>query len=244
MNTSAAAPAPRRQGARTPSTPSDFTSRQPNGRKPSGYGLPSHVEQRLAARIQRGDIAARNELVNANLGLVIKFAERYQGCGLPLDDLVQAGNLGLIDAAERFRPLKFGRFSTYAIWWVRRAINAAVAEELPTVRLPAWVRAAGDAQEYELRVSALDFDPVAPSDPPPARASDQTRSEAARLLGSLGKAQRRALAEWYGITRSGLRNDRLYYRARKAINRLRASCGDQLTAQATAKEGSHDHADD
>ena len=83
-------------------------------------------EVRLARRIERGDLAAKDELVTANLRLVHAVAQRYRGFGVPLDDLVQEGSIGLIRAAEKFDHRRGLKFSTYAVWWIRRSIMDAV----------------------------------------------------------------------------------------------------------------------
>ncbi|CAG0936084.1 RNA polymerase sigma factor SigB [Thermoflexales bacterium] len=83
---------------------------------------------------------ARDELVRANARLVISIAKRYQNLGLPLMDLIQEGNIGLLRAIDRFEPARGLRLSTYATWWVRQAINRAVANQGRTVRLPAYLQ--------------------------------------------------------------------------------------------------------
>ena len=91
----------------------------------------------------RRDIAqaltARDELVRSNARLVISIAKRYQSLGLPLMDLIQEGNIGLLRAIDRFEPSRGLRLSTYATWWVRQGINRAVANQGRTIRLPAYV---------------------------------------------------------------------------------------------------------
>ena len=93
-------------------------------------------EDALGQRIRQGDLEARNKLVQANLRFVVEVARKYQNQGLPLADLVSAGNLGLITAAERFDSSKGFKFITYAVWWVRQAINQALGDHSRTVRLP------------------------------------------------------------------------------------------------------------
>src|SRR3990172_1724183 len=89
----------------------------------SGYGLVTpEEEKRLARRIRRGDEGALRELVEANLGFVILIAKSYAHLGMPLEDLLNEGNLGLMEAARRFDPNRGLRFITYAVWWIRRAI--------------------------------------------------------------------------------------------------------------------------
>ncbi len=90
----------------------------------------------LAARIKMGDEEARNNLVEANLRFVVSVAKEYQNRGVPLADLVSAGNMGLITAAERFDQDKGFKFISYAVWWIRQAILQTLAEQSRTVRLP------------------------------------------------------------------------------------------------------------
>ena len=93
-------------------------------------------ERELAARIQTGDQQARDELVRANLRFVIDVAKHYQNRGLSLSDLIGAGNLGLLTAAERFDGTKGYKFISYAVWWIRQSILQALAEHSRIVRLP------------------------------------------------------------------------------------------------------------
>ncbi|HWP47176.1 MAG TPA: RNA polymerase sigma factor RpoD/SigA [Candidatus Limnocylindrales bacterium] len=93
-------------------------------------------EQELAERIQKGDSEAMRRLVEGNLKFVVKVAQSYQGCGLPLIDLINEGNLGLIEAAKRFDPSKKVKFISYAVWWIRQSILRALPEQGRTIRLP------------------------------------------------------------------------------------------------------------
>ena len=93
-------------------------------------------EVQLAAKIQAGDMQARNQMVRANLRLVVKIANDYSNFGLPLLDLISEGNLGLIKAVERFDPAKGGKLSTYAAWWIKQSIKRALANQGKTIRLP------------------------------------------------------------------------------------------------------------
>jgi RNA polymerase primary sigma factor len=101
--------------------------------------LTKEEEQTLARRVRRGDAAAKERMVLANLRLVIAIARKYRGMGLPLADLIGEGNLGLIKAVERFEYEKGFRFSTYASKWIRQAITKTLAADSRTVRLPANV---------------------------------------------------------------------------------------------------------
>lgn len=94
-------------------------------------------EQKLSVRALQGDQAAVNELVECNLLLVVSVAKKYYGCGLPLLDLIQEGNLGLIKAAEKYDGTKGFRFSTYATYWIRQAISRALGDQSRTIRIPA-----------------------------------------------------------------------------------------------------------
>ena len=94
-------------------------------------------EIELARRIQNGDAAARERMINANLRLVVTIARDYINLGLPLVDLISEGNIGLMQAADRFDPDKGVKLSTYAIWWIKRAIKGALANQSKTIRLPA-----------------------------------------------------------------------------------------------------------
>lgn len=101
--------------------------------------LTKEQEIELGKRVKEGDSAAREQLAQANLRLVLSMARRYVGSGLPFLDLVQEGNLGLLEAVDKFDPSKGFRFSTYACWWIRQAITRAIANKGRTVRLPVHI---------------------------------------------------------------------------------------------------------
>ncbi|MGD0087585.1 MAG: sigma-70 family RNA polymerase sigma factor [Verrucomicrobiota bacterium] len=116
----------------------------------------------LAKRIRRGDKRAREHMIKANLRLVVKIAHDYEGMGLPLLDLINEGNIGLMKGVERFDPRKGAKLSTYASWWIKQSIKRALANQSKTIRLPvhvvdkvAHIRRA----EVKLR-EALDRDPT------------------------------------------------------------------------------------
>src|ERR1700756_1441457 len=90
----------------------------------------------LAARIKKGDKKAREQMIKANLRLVVKIARDYEGIGLPLLDLISEGNIGLMKAVERFDPAKGGKLSTYGSWWIKQSIKRALANQSKTIRLP------------------------------------------------------------------------------------------------------------
>lgn len=98
--------------------------------------LTPEEEIRLAARIKKGDKAARTKMIKANLRLVVKIAHDYANLGLPLLDLISEGNIGLMKAVERFDPKKGGKLSTYAAWWIKQSIKRALANQAKTIRLP------------------------------------------------------------------------------------------------------------
>ena len=94
-------------------------------------------EKELSVKALKGDQDAINELVSCNLLLVVPIAKRYYGCGLPLLDLIQEGNLGLIKAAQKYDGTKGWRFSTYATYWIRQSISRALGDQSRTIRIPA-----------------------------------------------------------------------------------------------------------
>ncbi len=98
--------------------------------------LTPQEEIHLAARIKKGDRKARELLIKANLRLVVKIAHDYENFGLPLLDLINEGNIGLMKAVERFDPAKGGKLSTYGSWWIKQSIKRALANQSKTIRLP------------------------------------------------------------------------------------------------------------
>jgi RNA polymerase primary sigma factor len=117
--------------AEAPELLSSYFARINNG------ALLTHAEEvNLSKRADAGDAKARRRLVEKNLRLVVSVAKRYRGYGVPFEDLIQEGNIGLMKAVEKFDPDRGWRFSTYATWWVRQAIGRAVADKGRTIRLP------------------------------------------------------------------------------------------------------------
>jgi RNA polymerase primary sigma factor len=138
-----ASPAPGLQTARPGPAPADGGSRdiyaiylQEIGQIPR---LSPAQEIELATRIKQGDDTAREQLITANLRLVVRIAQDYVGCGVPLLDLISEGNLGLMEAVARFDPAKGAKLSIYAAWWIKQAIKRALARQGKTIRLPEHV---------------------------------------------------------------------------------------------------------
>jgi RNA polymerase primary sigma factor len=93
-------------------------------------------EVELAKKIKKGDLEARDRMINANLRLVVTIAREYANFGLPLLDLISEGNIGLTKAVERFDPTKGAKLSTYAMWWIKQSIKRALANQSKTIRVP------------------------------------------------------------------------------------------------------------
>jgi RNA polymerase nonessential primary-like sigma factor len=144
--------------------------------------LTADEEIDLSRRLRRGDHAARQRMIVANLRLVVKIARNYGNRGLPLLDLIEEGNLGLIHAVGKFDPERGFRFSTYATWWIRQTIERAIMNQSRTVRLPIHVikeinvclRAAHELRQHKVdQPSAADI----------AASVDRELADVERLLG-------------------------------------------------------------
>jgi RNA polymerase primary sigma factor len=112
--------------------------------------LTPQQEIELAAKIKKGDAKAREQMINANLRLVVTIAHDYANLGLPMLDLISEGNIGLTKAVERFDPAKGAKLSTYAMWWIKQSIKRALANQSKTIRLPVHL---GDKLAKMRRVS-------------------------------------------------------------------------------------------
>lgn len=130
-------------GTKSPGRPSAANSHDPTRLYLSEIGvsplLSADEEKMFARRAQRGDESARQRMIESNLRLVVKIARRYINRGLPLLDLIEEGNLGLIHAVKKFDPERGFRFSTYATWWIRQTIERAIMNQSGAVRLPIHV---------------------------------------------------------------------------------------------------------
>ena len=133
--------------------------------------LSAAEEVALAKRIERGDLDAREEMIERNLGLVRALAGRYRGRGVPFDDLVQEGTVGLVKAVERFDHRREVKFSTYAVWWIRRSILDALAGS-NVIRIPPKA----NRQLAAVRRAEAELERIAPR-----RASDAEIGERAEL---------------------------------------------------------------
>jgi len=101
--------------------------------------LTAKEEIDLSKKFKKGDFSARDRLIRSNLRLVISIAKKYMNLGMPLLDLIEEGNIGLMKAVEKFNPRKGFRFSTYAAWWIRQSVTRSIFDQSRTVRLPVYV---------------------------------------------------------------------------------------------------------
>ena len=115
--------------------------------------LTREEEAALSKKIQEGDVKALHELVRRNLKYVVTVANKYRGCGLSLQDLIEEGNIGMIQAAKRFDGTRHIKFITYAVWWIRQAIMHSLAEQSGTVKLP--IKQAGKLYKIERKYKSM-----------------------------------------------------------------------------------------
>ncbi len=134
--------------------------------------LLTHAEEiELSERAKAGDKRARQRLIEKNLRLVVSVAKKYRGYGLPFEDLIQEGNIGLMKAVEKFDPERGFRFSTYATWWIRQAVQRAVADKGRTIRVPVHMTEKIRKVSRTISELAVEFE------------RDPTEDEVARRLG-------------------------------------------------------------
>jgi len=176
--------------------------------KKSG-NLTREQEAALAERAQAGDRTAVNALVEANLRFVIQVAKQYQGMGLPLEDLIAFGNIGLFEAAERFDPKKGVKFITFAVWYIRAELQKALNDLSRVVRIPSHKTATEEQHIKSIHAPVGDEDNketyadryLAAEGVVSARDKADLRFDLQRALSQLKPKEREAVMRFYGIDR-------------------------------------------
>lgn len=115
--------------------------------------LTPEEEVELAQRIKKGDAQAREQMIKANLRLVISIAKRYMNLGIPLSDLIEEGNIGLMRAVDKFDHTKGFRFSTYAAWWIKQSVSRAIVDQGKMIRIPVYMNE--ELAKYKKAIEAL-----------------------------------------------------------------------------------------
>lgn len=167
--------------------------------------LTTDREKQLVELIQSGDRMALNELVQANLKFVVKMANRHIGQGVPIDDLIQEGNIGLMEAAKKFSPKEGQRFISYASLWIRKRLNEAVAKTGRIVRLP-------HNQEYEIYKAKMRNEEV--EEPKRAYIDERVGEEGGTSLGDL-------ILNTPATVESEIEMDHIKFKVQKALSVLK-----------------------
>jgi RNA polymerase primary sigma factor len=147
--------------------------------------LSAAEEVALAKRVERGDLAAKKEMINANLRLVVSIAKPYRGFGVPFLDLIQEGTLGLNRAVEKFDWRRGYKFSTYAHWWIRQAVARAIANQAKTIRIPTHI---GERQ-HKLACAARTLAPALGREPSLEELAEATGLSLGHVRQALGCAE-------------------------------------------------------
>lgn len=172
----------------------------------------------LARRIKRGDKRAREQMIKANLRLVVKIARDYEGFGVPLLDLINEGNIGLMKGVGRFDPKKGAKLSTYAAWWIKQSIKRALANQAKTIRLPVHVvDKVAHLRRAEMKLrEGLDRDPTDEEiadelniDPRRVRRYREASRAPVSLDAPLGDDEAHRISEIVADPNAGLPSDRL-----------------------------------
>jgi len=196
--------------------------------------LTQEDEQRLARRASAGDQAASNALARANLRFVFHVARSYAHRGVPLEDLVNEGNIGLIRAIRRFDPDRGNRFITYAVWWIRQAIARAISEQAAQ---PPDAPLFGEEGEVSPGDEVADTGSAGPEE---AALSGSMKEEIGALLETLPAREGKILKQRFGIDgskpssleeiggRLHMTRERVRQLERRALRRIRHSSGEKL----------------